>query len=385
VPEPRLVLYLHSSSGRYGADRQLLAIATGLDPDRYRAAVVLPDHGELAADLRAAGISVQVRPLAVLRRSLMSPRGISRVAAAWATDAGGLGRLARSNDVALVHTNTSITLGGAAAARLAGIPHVWHVREIYAGFERWFPAYRRLLLTADALPCVSWAACSQFDGAAAARVVHDGLAFTPWRAPRAESRAALGIADDAEVVAVLGRISGWKGQDVLVRALAEAPLASRPRLVALVAGDPWRGEQRHLRELHQLAGRLGVDARLHHVGFRDDVEHVYGAADVVAVPSKQPDPLPNAALEAAAAGCCVVAADHGGLPEILSHDATGLLVPPRDPPALAAAVAGLLDDPARADALGAAAADDIAARFSRTQLLEDVQALYDELLGHRRR
>ena len=89
---------------------------------------------------------MQVRPLAVLRRSLMSPRGVSRVAAAWAADAGGLGRMARKRGVALVHTNTSVTLGGAAAARVAGVPHVWHVREIYAGFERWFPAYRRLLL-----------------------------------------------------------------------------------------------------------------------------------------------------------------------------------------------------------------------------------------------
>jgi hypothetical protein len=80
-----------------------------------------------------------VRPLAVLRRSLMSPNGIGRVVASWAADAGGLGRLARSRDVALVHTNTSVTLGGAAAARVAGVPHVWHVREIYAGFERWFP------------------------------------------------------------------------------------------------------------------------------------------------------------------------------------------------------------------------------------------------------
>jgi glycosyltransferase involved in cell wall biosynthesis len=378
---PRLVLYLHSSSGRYGADRQLHAIATGLDPSRYRALVVLPDHGDLAADLRHAGIEVLVRPLAVLRRSLMSPRGVSRVAAAWAADAGGLGRVARHHAVSLVHTNTSVTLGGAAAARLAGVPHVWHVREIYAGFERWFPAYRRLLLTADALPCVSWATCRQFDGAAAARVVPDGLAVDGPAPDPAPSRAALGVSQAREVVAVLGRISGWKGQDVLVRALAEPPLRRRPGLVAVVAGDPWHGEQRHLRELLELARRLGVADRVAHVGFRPDVEHVYGAADVVVVPSKQPDPLPNAALEAAAAGCCVVACDHGGLPEILSDGVTGVLVAPRDPAALADALARLLDDPARRRALGAAAAADVRARYAPARLLGEVQDLYDELIA----
>src|SRR5205085_8442948 len=125
-------------------------------------------RGELADDLSRDGVEVQIRPLAVLRRSLMSARGVSRVAAAWASDAGGLGRLARSREVALVHTNTSVTLGGAAAARVAGAPHVWHVREIYAGFDRWFPAYRRLLLSADALPCVSEATRRQFGPAPAA-------------------------------------------------------------------------------------------------------------------------------------------------------------------------------------------------------------------------
>ena len=273
-----------------------------------------------------------VRPLAVLRRALMSPAGIGRVAAAWAADAGGLGRLARSRDVALVHTNTSVTLGGAAAARIAGVPHVWHVREIYAGFERWWPAYRRLLTSADALPCVSGATCVQFDGAPAAFVLHDGLATVPGRGDRSRSREALGLPQDAFVVAILGRVSGWKGQDIAVGALGLPPLRDREDVVLCVAGEPWRGEERHLRALHEQAAKLGLGDRLRHVGFRPDVAEVYGAADVVVVPSKQPDPFPNAALEAAAAGCCVIASAHGGLPEMLDDGVTGLLVAPDDTP-----------------------------------------------------
>ena len=115
-------------------------------------------------------------------------------------------------------------------------------------------------------------------------------------------------------------------------------------------------------------------------GFRPDVECVYGAADVVVVPSKQPDPLPNAALEAAAAGCCVVASDHGGLPEILRDGETGVLVPPRDAGALARAVADLVDDPARRERLAAAAAADVRERFAPARLLDEAQALYDRLL-----
>jgi glycosyltransferase involved in cell wall biosynthesis len=341
---------------------------------------VLPDHGELAADLRGAGVEVLVRPLAVLRRSLMSPAGLGRVAASWAADAGGLGRLARSRDVALVHTNTSVTLGGAAAARVAGVPHVWHVREIYAGFERWWPAYRRLLLSADALPCVSRAACEQFDDSPRAFVLHDGLATTATRADRARSRASLGLPPDGVVVAVLGRVSGWKGQDVAVRALGHPLLRDRADVFLCIAGDPWRGEERHLRELHEMAATLGLGDRVRHVGFREDVSEVYGAADIVAVPSKQPDPFPNAALEAAAAGCCVVASAHGGLPEMLIDGATAVLVAPDDPAALAAAVASLADDPQRRAALGAAAAQDVNGRFSTARMLQQLHELYERLV-----
>lgn len=335
----------------------------------------MPDRGPLTRELHRAEVELHVRPLAVLRRALMSPRGISRVAAAWASDAAGLGRLARRRAVALVHTNTSVTLGGAAAARLAGVPHAWHVREIYAAFPRWFPAYRRLLLTADALPCVSAATCRQFDGAPAAFTLHDGLPYPPQRPPRDEARAALGLPADAFVVAVLGRIAAWKGQDVLVRALARLP----PDAHALVCGAPWPGDERVERELRELVGRLGVGPRVRFTGVVERPGLVHGAADVVAVPSTLPDPFPSAALEAAAAGCCVVAARHGGIPEIVADGRTGLLVAPGDPIALAAALAQLHAEPGRAESLGAAAAADVRARFSRERMLAEVQALYDRL------
>ena len=341
--------------------------------------------GELRCDLMQAGVEVVIRPLAVMRRASMSPAGLAQIGAALARDAGGLARLARSRDAALVHTNTSVTLGGSAASRVARLPHVWHLREIYTGFERYWPAYRRLLLSADALPCVSQATRDQLGDTSKASVLHDGLPLVPARAERVAARAALELPTDAFVVAILGRISSWKGQDVLIRALAALGehdgAADDDEAIALVAGDPWHGEEARLRDLRALAVELGVAERVRFAGFRSDVENLYGAADVIAVPSTQPDPFPNAALEAAAAGCCVVAADHGGLPEMLEDGVTGRLVTPGDPAALAAALAELRSDPAARERLGAAAATRTRARFSPARLLERTQALYDGLLS----
>jgi glycosyltransferase involved in cell wall biosynthesis len=174
---------------------------------------------------------------------------------------------------------------------------------------------------------------------------------------------------------VLGRISSWKGQDVLLRAIAGVP-----DVVAVVAGDAWPGQERHEAALRDLAAELGIGARVQFVGFVADPRPLYAAADVVVVPSTRPDPLPNAALEAAAAGCCVVASRHGGLPEIVRDGETGLLVAPGDPAALAAALGRLAADRALGPRLGTAAAIDVSARFAPARLLAGVQALYDELL-----
>jgi len=347
----------------------------GLDPDRYRPIVALP-AGELADALRAAGTEVFERSPAAIRRGVGSPRRLAALTAALALDAAALTTLIRRRQITLVHSNTSVLLGGAAAAGLARVPHVWHIREIYSQFARIWPAYRRLLLSAAALPCVSEATAAQFGGNRRARVIYDGLAIDARRAPRAQARLALGLDPDAPVVAVLGRISDWKGQDLLVRALAEPALRDRGA-IGLLAGEAWPGAQARRDRVVSLARELGVGDRLCLTGFVDDVDTVYGAADVVAVPSTAPDPLPSAAIEAAASGCAVVAAEHGGLPEIISDGRTGRLFAPGDARALARIVRELLDDDSQRRRLGAAAAADVRGRFTAVRHLEQIQSLYD--------
>ncbi len=334
--------------------------------------MVLPEPAEIA------GVEVITRPLAVLRRRLGNPRGLATVASAAARDSAVLAKLIREREVAIVHSNTSVVLGGAGAAAATRRPHVWHVREIYTRFARVWPAYRRVLESAQALPCVSRATAAQFDDTG--RVIYDGLAIDARRAPRAEARQALGLPANGPVIAVLGRISDWKGQDVLVRALAQSELHDA---VGLIAGEVWPGAEERLDRVLRLAASLGVTDRLKLVGFRADVENVYGAADIVAVPSTAPDPLPGAAIEAAAAGCAVIAANHGGLPEIIADGRTGRLVTPGDAAALARVAGELLRDPAERERLGAAAAADVRDRFAPERLLAAVQDLYDELLRRR--
>jgi glycosyltransferase involved in cell wall biosynthesis len=177
-------------------------------------------------------------------------------------------------------------------------------------------------------------------------------------------------------VGVLGRIADWKGQDVLIRALAEPELAEIGAR-AVIAGDAYPGEEAP--DIAALAHELGVKDRVEFLGFRPDPEAVLASVDVVAVPSTRPDPLPNSALEALAARRPVVAADHGGLTEIVKQGETGILVPPSDPSALAKALRELADDPQRRTRMGQAAAADARARFGIPRMLDEIETVYARL------
>src|SRR5690606_38622082 len=113
--------------------------------------------------------------------------------------------------------------------------------------------------------------------------------------------------------------------------------------------------------LRDQAGALGLAARITWLGPRpqDQVLAQYRAADLFVLPCRiggdgDRDGLPNVLMEAQSQGVAVISTDISGVPELVAHEATGLLVPERDPAALAAAIAALIADPARRAALGAA-------------------------------
>jgi glycosyltransferase involved in cell wall biosynthesis len=357
------VLYVHSSAGRYGADRELDALVRALDRERVEPLVLLPFEGPLAGDLRDAGAEVIFGPLAVLRRELLTPAGLPHLAGDLRRARPAFKRLVTERGIDIVQANTSVILGLRAAAPKL----VVHVHEIYPPTPVVWPLHRRQLLKADALVCASEATRAALG---AGEVIYAGLAFEPRRADRTQARRALDLPDDAFVAAVPGRISGWKGQEILAQALQHPSLGAA---LGLFAGDAWPGQEHYEERLRTYGERMRL------VGFRNDIENVYGAADVVVIPSTSPDPLPNSALEAAAAGCCVVAAAHGGLPEIITDGVTGRLFAPADADALARVVSELREDPAQRERLGTAAAADVRARFPSGRPAREFEALYDRL------
>ena len=115
-------------------------------------------------------------------------------------------------------------------------------------------------------------------------------------------------------------------------------------------------------------------------GYRADVPRLLRASSLAVLPTRT-EALPTTLIEAAACGLPVVATDVGGVPEVVSHGETGLLVPPGDPTALGDAIARLLADPARRAAMGAAARRTAVERFDMRVWAARLRAVYERALA----
>jgi glycosyltransferase involved in cell wall biosynthesis len=376
---PRRVLYVAWAPFFSGAERALLLTITHLDRSRYEPVVVVGTDGELAAQLRSAGIPVEVCAIRYL--DLRHP-------IAWLASVTRLWRLARRARPQLIHANDVPSFQPAGyVARLTGVPAVTHVRfpDERRGFA-WFlrSGFARALFVSRALETDAVSAAPDLFGGRT-DVVHDGVVVPPLtdQGTRARIRSELGLAVEKTVVALTGQVSEVKGIWEFVDASARVA-AAQPAVEFAVLGDDLKGRGALRREMEQRVAALGLASRFRFLGFRPNAPALLPAFDLIAVPSHV-EPLGNATLEAMAAGLPVVGSRVGGIPEMVVDGETGLLVPPRDATRLAEALGALTLDPERRRAMGAAGRRRAVEVFGLERHCDRVQEIYDGLLSDQRR
>jgi glycosyltransferase involved in cell wall biosynthesis len=189
--------------------------------------------------------------------------------------------------------------------------------------------------------------------------VYNGIDLTPYDLPPGPGlHSVLGLQPDAAVVFASGRAMPYKGIAILIEAAARLETAGYERVHVAFAGDG-----PGLPDLRRQAETLGL-RRFHFLGKRGDVPNLTRSAAVTVVPSLWAESFGLTVVEGMAAGSAVIASRVGGIPELIEEGEDGLLVPPGDPDALAAALRRLLDDPALRGRLGNRAREKAHARFS---------------------
>jgi len=324
---------------RGGSDHALLRMVRSLPSDEFDFHLVLPGPSPLAGEFADAGVTLHTVPMERLSTSHGAAQWTGYVAG-WPPAVGRIARIVRRLSVDVVHTNSLNSLYGWAAASVTRRPHVWHAREIVVQ-SRAALRLERFLAHHFAIKvvCMSHAIADQLDPANV-EVVYDTVdadEFHPDLAGR--FRAGAGIPDDAPLVGAAGRIDTWKGFEVLLDAYPTAK-ARRPDLHLVVAGAPVTGKEQLAIDLATRAANL-PDA--HWLGPRTDMPELYADLDLFVMPSTEPEPYGQVAVEALASGAPVVVTDAGGAPEIVAHapEGSGTTVPPADAAALADALVRL--------------------------------------------
>jgi glycosyltransferase involved in cell wall biosynthesis len=293
-------------------------------------------------------------------------------------------RLLRRRRVDVLHTHTALAANvlSRVAGRLAGVAVVSHLH-----IENHFRANRLARAVHTALDNASARLAARVIAVSAdtrdslveqgyppglVEVVHNGIDVEGEAARRANGlRAELGVPEGTPLVGELARLCDVKGQRELIEAAALVP-----DVHVVIAGDDLEQGGAYRDLLVRLARERGVSERVHFLGYRADSGALLDQLDVVVLPSWI-EGLPLVVLEAMAHARPVVATSVGGSPELVADGETGLLVPPRDPRALADAVRSLVADPERARRLGLAGRGRAEREFSEAAMTARVLEVYD--------
>lgn len=366
--QKKKILYVITKSNWGGAQRYVYDLATNL-PDEYEPVVALGGAGVLRTRLKNAGI--RTIPIKSFQRDI-------RFALEFRAF-GELVKIVRAEQPDIVHLNSSKAGGlGALAARINGVPHIiftahgWYFKEDRSFFVRQITWLLSLLTQWLAHTTI---AVSENDAQLApisTRTITIPIGITAEKQmTRSDARNDLlkmikrQPAIETSWVGTIAELHKNKGLEYLVAAAAQTPHAA----FFIIGG----GEEQQ--RLSTLIREQNMTKRVHLLGEIPDAARYLSAFDIFVLPSTK-EGLPYTLLEAGVAGLPVVATTVGGIPEIIIDNETGLLVPPKNPYALATALSELCNNQTMRERLGTALRQHVTKTFSGEQMFAKTLALY---------
>jgi glycosyltransferase involved in cell wall biosynthesis len=385
----RTVLQIIPGLEAGGAERTAVDVAAALAAVGARA-LVATEGGRLVGELQAKGGEWIAFPAATKNPFAML-RNVRRLA-----------RLCLDEGVDLIHARSRAPAWvGLGAARSLGLPFVTTYHGSYAGRSAVKIFYNSVMARGDVVIANSHYTAGLIrglykDAAEKIRVIHRGTdlsVFSPEAvAPeRIEAlRRAWDVPPHQRIVLLAARLTGWKGQKVLIEAASILAGQGRNDIVFVLAGDP-QGRERYVKELDAQIAAAGLAGVVRRVGHCSDIPAALLAASVLAVPSTEPEAFGRSAVEGQAMGVPVIVSNLGAVPETVlappeatPAERTGWRVPAGDAAALAEAIEEALSSRASAlDALAARARAHVERHFSLERMTADTLDVYDALLERR--
>lgn len=381
----RNILFVSATSEIGGADLSLLDLIRKLNKEKFTPWVVFPFTGPLLDDFRKAGAKVLVANTGYIRKSLNPIRIIitmvklflSIFVVAW---------IIKKNNISLVHSNSSIVFGGAFAAKLLGVKHVWHVREIKNSPKVVTALIKRIIISfSDKVIAISYAVKHNFEGILGyedkVSVIYDGIdlnVFCP-REKNSDIKAEFNLKENSKIVIAVGLILPLKGYDYFLRA-AKIVKAQVEQAIFMIIGD--NVTQRHdnyKQELVDLTSKLGISNCVIFTGMRLDIAKIISVADVSVLASVEPEGLGRVIIESMAMGKPVVTTLLGGQAEIVEDRVNGIIVSPKEANNLAKAIIELLSHEELANRLGQKGLCKVKKLFNLDICVLEIESIFENL------
>jgi len=357
------ILYFSSfGSMKGGGQRSLFYLVRGLNKNIFNPIVVCPEEGELVNKLKETGIETLVMPFKRLRQ--MSAGFVLRLL-----------RLFKDRDISIVHTDsTTETFYAGIAARLLGVPLIWHIRVSSGSIMD-----RLLSLLSTRLILVAKALESRFPYLHANKLtpIINGISVEEFDAfPGTDIKKETGTDKDSVIIGCIGRIEAMKGQEYLVRAIERVEKERRDFRIMLIG----EADETYYKNIVDLMESLKVKIYFSYLGYRTDTAGIIKGLDILVSASSFGEGLSRVILEAMAAGKPVIATDIGGSREAIIDGLNGCIIPARDYNALADAILKLLNSPEKRKEMGTQGRRRVEQRFSLTNNIKRTEQLYLEIL-----
>lgn len=380
------ILYISHLSGLRGAEQSLLTLLQEIDASRFNPVIVCPSEGLLVEKIRKLGYPVEIISMKwwisnrtdfchLLYRLPFHIIAVFRIL-----------KIIKRYHIDLVHTNPIVVIEGAIAAKIARIPHIWHIRELldddpYLKFVFGTKSVFRLVsFFSTSIICISNAVkkeIAKYCSTDKTVIIYNGVSLSEFKSSIQGKifRKRFKINSSTLLVGIVGSLIRRKGHKDFIRAAAEVRQVI-PNVKFVIVGS---ANKQYLAELKNLVVELNQEKNIVFTGFQKNIPAIMKTIDLLVV-SSWAEPFGRVIIEAMAAEKPVIATNAGGSPEIIVDGKTGLLIPPKNPTALAKVIIILLQNPEKAKTMGKMGYLRVQEKFSAELYVRNIENVYLDML-----
>jgi glycosyltransferase involved in cell wall biosynthesis len=379
------ILMVGHSGDMYGASRSLIKLVRILN-EKYNVYILLPDSGSLSAELKAIIPTEKIllnEDLYIFTRKSFRLKYIISTLFRFIKNLIFIRKIILKYDIHIIHTNSGVVPAPAMAARITARKHIWHIREWFGDFKRFWPFYSTYITHfSDKVVCVSKTMADQFHGHKKVMSIYNGFEIP-------KNPAEISIADELrqslnQADLILGCTSRIrlirKGQEYLIEAIGIVSQRTGKNIQAILIGDYVPGYEWQKENITALIKKYCLEDRIHFLGHLANPLPYYKLFDVFVLPSGEPEPFGGVIMEAMSLGLPVIGSNAGGTTEQIAHAQNGYLFENKNAEDLANKIELFLDDPLSIKLFGNRSRERIEKYFSLDLHKDNIQRLYEEII-----